>query len=61
MKTAITLTLTKDCTILCNVFRFRMQELLVYYMKQVRLATFVEAKDEEKVHPATIHFVQCTV
>ena len=59
MKTEITLIVTKDCTILCNVFRFRLPGLLKYYMKQVRLAAFLE-EEKKKLHPATIHFVQCT-
>lgn len=55
MKTEITLTITKDCTIFCNVFRFRLPELLAYYMRHVRLATFLESA-EEKIHPATTFF-----
>lgn len=61
MKTAITLTITKDCYILCDVFRFAIEDLLQYYMKNVSLQQFLEAKKGDYVHPATILFVQCAV
>lgn len=60
MKTEITLTTTKDCYILCNLFRFRLRDLLVYYMQHVSLQKFLEAREDESVHPATDFFVQCT-
>lgn len=32
MKTTINLTVTSDCAILCEIFRFRLEGLLRYYM-----------------------------
>jgi hypothetical protein len=61
MKTEITITVTKDCYILCNVFRFMLADLIVYYMSNVSLPKFLDAKEDEYVHPATYFFVQCTV
>lgn len=59
MKTEITVTMTKDCYILCDVFRFMVKDLLVYYMKNVSLREFVEAKERGNVHPATDFFMMC--
>jgi hypothetical protein len=44
MKTEITLTLTKDYYILANVFQFTIQDLLLYYMSNISLITFLEQR-----------------
>ena len=60
MATEITLTATKDYYVLSNVFQFDLKDLLLYYMKNVSLAAFLDDDKEDYVHPATTYFVMCT-
>jgi hypothetical protein len=56
MKTTITLTLSKECIILCDIFRFAMEDLLLSYMKQVA-ANEETAETKEELNSAGLFFM----
>jgi hypothetical protein len=59
MKTEITLTVTKECAILCDIFGFGLEDLLRYYMKQVSLSGITANTKPGDINCATLFFIHC--
>jgi hypothetical protein len=57
MKIRLQLTVTKDCHILCRLFRCRVEDLLLYYMQQVNIEQLAKGRATKEVECATWLFL----
>lgn len=48
MKTTMELSIPKDCYILCRLFHCRIEDVLLYYMKQINMER-IQAKNPDKM------------
>lgn len=60
MKTTIQLRISPDCAILCSLFRCRIEDLLLYYMKAVNLQKLVQDRATEMNVLATALLLDCS-
>ncbi|MET0392213.1 MAG: hypothetical protein ABW019_03690 [Chitinophagaceae bacterium] len=59
MKIEMIVTLTKESDILCDIFRFRIEYFLRYYMKQVSLGGITDKTKPDDINCATLFFILC--
>lgn len=59
MKTTLQLTITKESYILCRLFQCSIEEVLLYYMKQVNTEKFLSDKADDMTIQAMAFLAGC--
>lgn len=58
MQTEIRLLITKDCFILCHIFRCTIEDILLFYIRHVSVSAFLQEEEDEETELATYFFIK---
>jgi len=60
MEIKTSLTVPKDCYILCNIFRCTIEDILLFYIDHVSFDRFLKDEADKDVEYATYFFIKYT-